>query len=124
MHSVMTLPTCSQADRKRSEMKTFKHRDYVKADRVESACVVGTHTGPQTAKAGDYVMYVEDKGAFLVNGEDFDRDFVEIKGDPDFHPTGNTVETVLAFLDDNPDEMTRIKGEESEGANRKGIMEY
>jgi hypothetical protein len=83
-----------------------------------------THAGAQDVNAGDYLVYLNGGGCVVVQGDVFDDIYAEVKGDSEFHPAGNTVEQVLEFLAENPDQADRVKQEERDGGNRKGILSY
>lgn len=106
-----------------SEAKEYRPRENVFAKQLEKDCRIVADNRPRNAKAGDYVVYAKD-GAHLVDGKEFERLYREVEGDSEFHPAGNTVETVVEFLKANPDQVDRVKAEEKKGANRKGIVEF
>ena len=105
-------------------MKEYRVKATVHAERVEENSRVMTNAGVQEVNAGDYLVYLNGGGTVVVQGDVFDDTYAEIKGDSEFHPAGNTVETVLEFLKNNPDQIDRVKQEERDGGNRKGILSY
>lgn len=105
-------------------MKEYRVKATVHAERVEENSRVMTHAGAQDVNAGDYLVYLNGGGTIVVQGDVFDDTYAEIQGDSEFHPAGNTVEQVLEFLADNPDQVDRVKQEERDGGNRKGILSY
>lgn len=110
-----------------SEVLEYKHREYVKAEKLDKDGNVYLAGGKSPAKTGDYLVY-EEKGTRLVKGEDFERDFVLVEESVSearkFSPIGKTVDVVLEFLHEHPDEVDRVKQEERDGGSRKGILEY
>jgi len=104
-------------------MKEYRVKRNVFAEKVEESGRVNTPTGLQWAEAGDYLVH-DDNGSHLEPGVEFEDVYVEIQGDSEFHPAGNTVERVVEFLKENPDQAERIQAEELNGAKRKGIADY
>ena len=105
-------------------MKEYRVKATVRAERVEENSRVMTDTGVKDVAAGDYLVYLSGGGAIVVQGEDFENTYAEVKGDSEYHPAGNTVEAVVEFMRENPDQVERIKQEERDGGTRKGILEY
>lgn len=105
----------------------YRHRDYVKAERLENDGNVYLSGGKSFGKAGDYLVY-EANGTRLVKGAEFEREFVvveeSISESRKFSPLGKTVDEVLEFLREFPDEIDRVKQEERDGGSRKGILDY
>lgn len=101
----------------------YRKRARVVAEKVAESGPVSTANGAGYALEGDYLVYAI-TGVIVVNGAEFEREYEEIQGDNDFHPAGKTVEVVLNFLREYPDEIDRVKEEEKSGAERKGILEY
>lgn len=104
-------------------MKEYRPRGTIRAERIETNKRVGTRNGLVTALAGDYLVY-HAAGVSVVNGKVFENEYVEVQGDFNFHAKGNTVEQVVEFLKNNPDQVDRVIREEKAGANRRGIVEY
>lgn len=102
--------------------KEYRNKYRVLAEEVEKTGTVMTSAGPGFAYKGDFLCY----GAhtFVMPREAFLEQYEEIKGDNEFHPGGKTVDEVVAFLAENPDEIDRIKQEERDGGSRKGILSY
>jgi hypothetical protein len=105
-------------------VKEYRVKATVQAERVEENSRVMTNAGVQEVNSGDYMVYLNGGGTIIVQGDVFDEMYAEVKGDSEFHPAGNTVEQVLEFLADNPDQLDRVKQEERDGGNRKGILSY
>lgn len=105
-------------------MKEYRVKATVRAEKIEETSRVMTDTGVSEANAGDYLVYLNGGGCIVVQGSEFDDKYAEVKGDNEFHPAGNTVDAVVEFLKNNPDQIDRVKQEERDGGNRKGILEY
>lgn len=106
-----------------AEYKEYRNKDTTKAMRLEESGTVGTYHGPVYAKEGDYLVRGE-YGVYLVPGGVFDEIYVELEGDNDWSPAGKTVEQVKEFLNENPDQVDRVRKLEFKGGNRKSVMEY
>jgi len=104
-------------------MKEYRSRETIRARRVEKPERISTILGVMTARIGDYVALVPG-GEQILSAEYFESHYSEIKGDSEFVPAGKTVEQVIEFLKENPDQVERVKELEKNGANRKGIAEY
>jgi hypothetical protein len=104
-------------------MKEYRVKGYVLAEKIAESGNVNTPTGVRYAEAGDYLVY-DASGSHIEPGAEFEDLYEEVKGDSEFHPAGKTVEDVIAFLKENPDQVNRVKEEEAKGAKRKGIAEY
>ena len=89
--------------------------------------MVGTRDGVRGARAGDYVVYGND-GTRIVKGSEFDAEYVLVETEESearkFTPAGKSVEDVVEFLKENPDEVERVKQLERDGGSRKGILNY
>lgn len=107
-----------------SEVKEYRVKGIVKAEKVEKACTLVTENGPGWANEGDYLVYQDDGGVLVVDADTFESVYTVNTGDSEFHPAGNTVEEVISFLKANPDQVDRVKAEEATGANRKGIADF
>lgn len=105
-------------------MKVYRVKGTISAERVEEASRVMTTSSVAWANEGDYLVH--DNGTVLVSKDEFERIYEEVsdEGDKEFHPAGKTVPQVLEFLDENPDQVERVKQDERDGGNRKGILEY
>lgn len=110
-----------------AEVRDYKKRDYVRAELIETDSQVGTRDGMRGAKAGDYLVY-ESAGTRVVKGSVFNAEFVLVESEESearqFSPGGKSVEEVLEFLKENPDEVERVKQLERDGGSRKGILNY
>lgn len=105
-------------------MKEYRVKATVQAEKVSETARVMTDTGVQEATEGDYLVYLNGGGCVVVQGDVFEDTYAEVKGDSEFHPAGKTVDAVVEFLRENPDQADRVKQEERDGGNRKGILEY
>lgn len=99
----------------------------VLAEKLDEGEYVNATSGRIWGNAGDYVTYTAD-GAYVVPGDEFEREYKPIPEDVSearkFIPAGKTVEQVVEFLKENPDEIERVKQLERDGGSRKGILEY
>lgn len=110
------------------EVKRYRSRVEIQAERIEEAGNVATSIGVMSANVGDYLVYKTPGGTMLVDGESFQDQFEEMASehsDGEFTPIGKTVEQVIAYMAENPDDVTRVKMIEDDSPNpRKGIMGY
>jgi hypothetical protein len=111
-----------------SEYQEFRSRHYVKALKLTETENVFTTSGKEFAEAGDYLLKTADNLVYLVKEDAFD-DMYELVPEGvsearKFTAEGRTVEEVLNFFKSNPDEVSRVKALEAEGASRKGILDY
>lgn len=104
-------------------IKEYRRIGTVQAEQVEESGQVSLSNGPGWANKGDYLVY-ENGTVSVVSADNFESRFEEVKGDSEFHPAGKTVEAVVEYMKEFPDQIRRIQDEESKGAERKGIMEY
>lgn len=105
-------------------VKTYRLNKTVEAEMVDNGGNYPTVSGLQWANPGDYLVYNGD-GVRIVDGEHFRDNYEEIAELAEvFHPAGNTVEVVVEYLRNHPEEVDRVKEEEFAGAGRKGILEY
>lgn len=101
----------------------FRPKGTIWAEKVEEDSRIVTVLGPLDVSAGDYLIHTHE-GVKVVNGKVFENEYVAVESKPEFHPSGKTVEEVVAYLDENPDEIDRVIQEERDGASRKGIVSY
>jgi hypothetical protein len=110
-----------------SDYQEYRKREYVKALKLTESDYVFTTNGKEFGREGDYLMQTED-GTYLVSGEWFDEQYEpvpeEVTEARKFVPAGKTVEQVIEFLRENPEEIERVKQLERDGGSRKGILEY
>lgn len=104
-------------------MKEYRLKGTIQAEKVPENTRMVTVHGPVDIEAGDYLIYTHE-GVKVVNGKLFENEYSEVKGDSEFKPAGKLVDVVVEFMRENPDQVERIKQEERDGANRKGILEY
>lgn len=109
------------------DVQEYRHREFVRAEKLEGNGTTFTGNGVVEYHEGDYLVYGE-KGTVLVKGSVFEREFVlleeSVREARQFTPAGKTVEAVLEFLKENPDEVSRVKELEASGGKRRGILEY
>lgn len=106
------------------DVRDYKLREYVRAERVNETGWVNTRNGREFARHGSYLVY-GNNGVRLVRGEAFEREYVEVDiAVAEFNPAGKSVGEVVDFMRLNPDEIERVKDAERKGGNRKGILEY
>lgn len=105
-------------------IKDYRVSATIKAERVEKGGNVVTHLGPMYAGEGDYLVYQPDGSVTIWDKERFETHYSEVKGNDEFHPAGKTVDTVVEYMRENPDQVDRIIQEERDGSSRKGIVEY
>lgn len=103
--------------------REYKLRENVVAKRVEKTGNVGTHSGLYYAHKGDYII-LENGRTYLQKGSEFDKKYMECEGDTEFHPAGRKLDEVIAHMTEFPDDVERIKSEESKGGKRKGILGF
>ena len=108
-------------------MKTYRNREVVAAYQVEEPGEnVHTRNGVQWAPSSSWAVYGI-LGVEIMSDSAFTAWYAEESDTTEagFSPIGKTVESVLEYLDLNPDEVERVKEIESGTANpRKGIMSY
>lgn len=109
-------------------MNEYRARGTVHAEKVAESGNVVTNNGVVFAPEGSYLVYAKDGGFTVVDGDVFEKEYAEVKSekksDKDFVPQGNTVDQVVEYFRDNPDDVERVKQLERDGASRKGILEY
>jgi hypothetical protein len=105
-------------------VKEYRYVKTVRAERVNESGNVITNTGPVFAAEGSYLVYAETGGFKVVDGDVFEKGYSEVKRDSEFVPQGKTVDQVVDYLKENPDDIERVKQLERDGASRKGILEY
>lgn len=109
-----------------SDVHEYRLRNFIRAEKLETNQRVMTTNGAVNAKAGDYLVY--GVNVCVVNGAEFENEYslVEesVSESRKFSPVGKTVEDVLKFLREYPDEVDRVKEIEKAGASRKSILEY
>lgn len=101
----------------------FRPKGTIWAEKIEESARVVTILGPLDVTAGDYLIYTHE-GVRVVNGVVFENEYEAVPEKEVFHPSGNTVDVVVEYMNENPDEVARIIQEERDGASRKGITEY
>lgn len=106
----------------------YRARNTVRAEQLEEGGNHVTANGVSYIPAGDYLVHIPGYGTRRVEKDAFESEYVvitdaeaEVRA---YVPEGQTVEKVLEFLRDNPDEVERIKALESVAGKRKGILEY
>lgn len=105
-------------------VKTYRPSNTVEAEEIENGGNYPTVSGLQWGNPGDYLVYGSD-GVRIIDGEHFRMHYEEVSVNGEvFHPTGNTVEVVVEYMRNNPEEIARVKEEELAGASRKGILEF
>lgn len=111
-----------------SEYQEYQAREFVKALKLTEDDNVFTTNGKEFGRKGDYLMQVPDDGTYLVAGEWFDEKYEpvaeKLSEARQFTPAGKTVEEVVSFLKEFPEETERVKQLERDGGSRKGILEY
>lgn len=107
-------------------VQEYRLKNHVIAERIPEGGEVFTVRGKEFANEGDYLVH--SLGATLIPGSVFDAQYEVV---PDsivqarkFNPDGKTVDEVLNFFRENPDEIERVKELERGGGNRKGITDY
>jgi hypothetical protein len=109
------------------EIKEYRSRDYVRAERIETSETVFLTSGVMFGHEGDYLVHRED-GVYYADGAAFEALYEpvpeEVSEARKFTPDGKTVEEVVRFFAEYPDEIDRVKELEAKGGSRKGIMEY
>ena len=108
---------------KTMDPKVYRRSGTVKAEQVSVTGPVSTGNGLGFANEGDYLVY-GDQGTYVVTCGDFEDNWTEVKGDPEYSPAGKTVDQVIDFMRENPDQVDRIKSEEKSGGQRKGILNF
>lgn len=98
------------------------------AEKVEESGMFSTYDGVRFIPEGDYIVHVPGFGTKHVEAHEFDATY-ELVPDEEilaqqFTPQGKTVDYVVAFMRDNPQEVDRIKALESAGGKRKAILNY
>ena len=101
----------------------YRPKGTIWAERVAENSRIVTVLGPLDVSAGDYLIHTHE-GVRVVNGVVFENEYVEVETKPEFHPAGHSVDEVVSYLNDNPDEVDRVIQEERDGASRKGILSY
>jgi hypothetical protein len=108
-------------------IQEYRLREYVQAERIEHSGTVFTSHGPVFGKEGDYLLHRSGRVVYVV-ADAFEDKYEPVPEDVSearkFVPGGKTVDQVLEFLKENPDEVERVKKLEREGGSRKGILEY
>lgn len=109
-------------------MNTYRNREVVTAYQIaEPGEAVNTRNGIQWAPSGSWAVYGT-LGVEIVNDETFVGRYAEWEIPEEvaeFSPIGKTVETVLEWLDEHPDDVERVLAIEGGTTNpRKGIMSY
>jgi hypothetical protein len=111
-----------------SDFQEYRHRQTVSARRLEEDETVFTKNGAEYGREGQYLVHVPNDGVYLVGGEYFEEHYELIPESVSearkFTPEGKTVEQVLEFMREHPEEIDRVKKLEAKGVGRKGIMEY
>jgi hypothetical protein len=105
-----------------SEVKEYRVKRTIKARRL-NAGVTGTSNGPVTVCDGDYEVYIDNR-TFVMSKDVFEDTYEENEGDNEYSPEGHTVEQVIEFMKENPDQINRVKQIEKQHGERKTIMEY
>ncbi len=104
----------------------YRPKGTIWAEKVAEDSRIVTVLGPLDVSAGDYLIHTHE-GVKVVNGKVFENEYVAVESKPEkdeFHPAGKTVEEVVSYLNDNPDDVDRVIQEERDGASRKGILSY
>lgn len=101
----------------------YRPKGTIWAEKIAEDARIVTVLGPLDVSKGDYLIHTHE-GVRVVNGVVFENEYVALETKPEFHPAGKTVEEVVSYLRDNPDEVERIVQEERDGASRKGILDY
>lgn len=109
------------------DVQEYRWSEILRAEIVEEDSRVNTLAGVEWAKAGDYLVHI-DGGVKIATAEYWERMTEPVTEKESearkFSPAGKSVETVVEFMKENPDEVDRVKAEEKSGGNRKGITEF
>lgn len=110
-----------------AEVREYKKRDFIRAEKVVESGRVVVGNGPTQVRAGDYLVY--GSGATkVVKGSEFEKEYILVEDEESeargYSPAGKSVEEVVNFLKENPDEINRVKQLEKKGGSRKGILSY
>lgn len=108
-------------------VQEYRRREFIRAERIAENGVVFTARGAVWGNEGDYLVH-RDGEVWYCDQESFEDEWEVIPKNVSearkFTPDGKTVDQVLEFFRDNPDEVERVKGLERLGVGRKGITEY
>lgn len=109
------------------EILEFRPREILRAERVEEFARVVTINGVEEAKPGEWLAYVPGGVQILANSY-MEREYElvpeSVSESRKFTPGGKTVDEVLEFFREYPEEVERVKQLERDGGSRKGILEY
>lgn len=109
-------------------MKSYRNREVVTAYQIaEPGEAVHTRNGVQWAPSGSWAVFGP-LGVEIVNDETFVARYAEWENQAEaveFSPIGKTVETVVEWMEDHPEDVARVQEIEAGTPNpRKGIMSY
>lgn len=109
------------------EILEFRPREILRAEKVEEYQRVVTINGVEEAKPGQWLAYV-DGGIQILSGAYLEEEYElvpeSVSESRKFVPAGKTVDEVLEFFREYPEEVERVKQLERDGGSRKGILEY
>jgi hypothetical protein len=110
-----------------AEIHEYRTKRTIRAERILIGGRMFTTNGASYVVAGDYLVY-RDGLTSVIPKAVFESEYELIDGSEieklAFNPVGKTVDVVIKFLRENPDQISRVKGIEEKGTARKGIMEY
>lgn len=108
-------------------VQEYRVRDYVRAERIPEDGTVFLSSGAVHGREGDYLVHRED-GVYYADAESFEAVYElvpeSVSAARKYSPDGKTVEEVIQFFRENPDEVDRVKRLEAAGSSRKGILDY
>lgn len=105
------------------EIRSYRLRENVRAERVTEAGWTNTRNGREFAHYGTYKVY-GNNGLRLVRREAFEGEYEPVDTVAEFNPDNYSVLEVVNFLKLNPDEIERVKAFENRGKQRKTILDY
>lgn len=101
----------------------YRPKGTIWAEKIAESARIVTVLGPLDVTAGDYLIHTHE-GVRVVNGKIFENEYEPVEEKEEFHPAGHSVDEVVSYLNNNPDEVDRVIQEERDGASRKGILNY
>lgn len=108
-------------------MDVYRSLEIVEAEKVEKRRKVVTVNGAEYVNPGEYLVRVPN-GVQIVSGKYFESRYSlaeeSISESRRFTPVGKTVDEVLEFFKEFPDEIERVKDLERNNGARKGILNY